>query len=72
MGLVNIESGILVYGGTETMPSTACVALPLRSGPPLPYPFIPPEVPDQAVDTPMEPEDDGGVPSEPLETEESA
>ena len=59
MGLVNIESGILVYGGTETMPSTACVALPLRSGPPLPYPFIPPEVPDHAEDTPVERKDDG-------------
>ena len=70
MGLVNIESGILVYGGTETMPSTACVALPLRSGPPLPYPFIPPEVPDQAVDTPVEPDDDGRVPSGLPEAEE--
>ena len=70
MGLVIIESGILVYGGTETMPSTACVALPLRSGPPLPYPFIPPEVPDQAEDTPVEPEDDGRVPSGLPEAEE--
>ena len=72
IGLVDLECGILVYGGAESMPSAACVALPLRSGPPLPYPFIPPEVPNQAEDTPEEPEEDGDAPRDPQEKEESA
>ena len=72
MGLVYLECGIRVYGGAETMPSSACVALPLRSGPPLPYPFIPPEVPDLEDDAFVEQDDDSEVPPEPQETEEPA
>lgn len=72
MGMVYLECGIRVYGGAETMPSLACVALPLRSGPPLPYPFIPPEVPALEDGAVVERDDDSEVPPEPQETEEPA
>ncbi len=72
MGLVDVECGIRVYGGTETMPATACVALPLRSGPPLPYPFVPPEVPYLQEDAIVEQDDASEVPQEPQEKEEPA
>ena len=71
MGLVDVECGIRVYGGAETMPGAACVALPLKSGPPLPYPFVPPEVPELSDDTLAELDDSGGVPLEPGEEEEA-
>ena len=41
-GLVGIELGILNDAGVESTPGTATVALPLRNGPALPYPFVPP------------------------------
>lgn len=42
-GLVTLEIGIRnAADGTESTPGTATVALPFRSGPPLPIPFAPP------------------------------
>ncbi len=41
-GLVEIELGIRNEAGTESTPGAAAVALPLRDGPPLPYPFLRP------------------------------
>lgn len=43
MGLVDVEFGICNQDGIEGCPGTATVALPLRHGPPIPYPFTPPE-----------------------------
>ncbi|VTU45627.1 hypothetical protein SRS16P2_00244 (plasmid) [Variovorax sp. SRS16] len=42
-GLIELEIGIVNAQGQESTPGTATVALPLRSGPALPYPFVPPE-----------------------------
>ena len=42
MGLVDIELGIRNEDGGEGCPGTATVALPLRGGPPIPYPFVAP------------------------------
>ena len=42
MGLVEIDLGIRNEAGTESTPGAATVALPLRDGPPIPYPFVPP------------------------------
>ena len=42
-GLVDIEFGIKNEEGWEGAPGKATVALPLRGGPPVPYPFVPPE-----------------------------
>ena len=42
MGLVTLEVGLRDDAGTESTPGRAVVALPLRNGPPLPYPFVPP------------------------------
>jgi len=42
-GLVELELGIRNEAGRETTPARATVALPFRDGPPLPYPFVPPE-----------------------------
>jgi acyl dehydratase len=41
-GLVTLEIGVRNGAGLESTPGTAVVALPLRGGPPLPYPFVPP------------------------------
>jgi len=41
-GLVGLELGIRNEAGVESTPGSATVALPLRGGPPLPYPFVPP------------------------------
>ena len=41
-GLVSLETGVLNEHGVESTPGTAVVALPLRDGPPLQYPFVPP------------------------------
>ncbi len=43
MGLVDLEIGMKTQDGIESMPGTATVALPLRDGPPIPYPFVPPQ-----------------------------
>jgi acyl dehydratase len=40
MGLVDLEIGITNDKGTESTPGKATVALPLRGGKPLPYPFV--------------------------------
>jgi acyl dehydratase len=42
MGLVDLEIGITNDKGTESTPGKATVALPLRGGKPLPYPFVAP------------------------------
>ncbi|WP_038205074.1 acyl dehydratase [Xenophilus azovorans] len=41
-GLVALELGIVNEHGVESTPGSATVALPLRGGPALPYPFEPP------------------------------
>jgi acyl dehydratase len=41
-GLVDIELGIRNEAGAESTPGAATVALPLRGGSPLPYPFVAP------------------------------
>ena len=41
-GLVEIELGIRNEAGVESTPGAATVALPLRGGAPLPYPFVAP------------------------------
>ena len=43
MGFVELEIGMKTQEGTESMPGTATVVLPLRGGKPIPYPFVPPE-----------------------------
>lgn len=42
LGLVEIEFGILGEDGVEGCPGRATVALPIRGGSPVPYPFTPP------------------------------
>jgi acyl dehydratase len=41
-GLVDLDLGIRNEAGVESTPGGATVALPLRDGPPLPYPFVAP------------------------------
>ncbi len=43
-GLVDIELGIRNRAGAESTPGAATVALPLRGGSPLPYPFVAPVI----------------------------
>lgn len=42
-GLVDVELGIRNLQGKESTPGTAVIALPYRSGAPVPYPFVVPE-----------------------------
>ena len=42
IGLIDLEIGMKTQDGIESMPGTATVALPLRDGPEIPYPFVPP------------------------------
>ena len=42
MGLVELDLGIRNEAGVESTPGSATVALPLRDGPALPYPFVAP------------------------------
>jgi hypothetical protein len=42
MGFVELEIGMKTQDGIESMPGTATVVLPLRNGPNIPYPFVPP------------------------------
>lgn len=44
-GVVDLRLGIRGADGSENTPGTARVALPYRTGKPLPYPFVPPQVP---------------------------
>jgi acyl dehydratase len=44
-GLIGLDLGIFNEHGQESTPGTGMVALPLRGGPPVPYPFVPPELP---------------------------
>lgn len=43
-GLVDLDLGILNENGLESTPGKATVALPYRSGKPVPYPFTAPDV----------------------------
>lgn len=45
-GLVFIDLGITNQDGKESTPGSATVALPLRGGPPVPYPFVAPVLAD--------------------------
>lgn len=42
MGLVDLEIGMTTQDGIESMPGTATVVLPVKGGPEIPYPFVPP------------------------------
>lgn len=42
IGLIDLDIGITNDKGTESTPGKATVALPLRGGKPLPYPFVAP------------------------------
>ncbi len=42
IGLVDVQFGIIGEGAGEGAPGTATVALPIRGGRPIPYPFVPP------------------------------
>lgn len=42
-GLVELDIGIVDAEGKESTPGAAVVALPLRGGSPVPYPFVPPD-----------------------------
>lgn len=41
-GIVDLDVGLVNDEGKESTPGTARVALPLRGGPAVPYPFVPP------------------------------
>ena len=41
-GVVECEIGMRNEEGQESTPGTATVVLPLRDGPTVPYPFVPP------------------------------
>ena len=43
MGFVELEIGMKTHDGIESMPGSATVVLPLKDGPDIPYPFVPPE-----------------------------
>lgn len=43
MGLVELDLGMTTQDGIESMPGTATVVLPLKDGPDIPYPFVPPK-----------------------------
>jgi acyl dehydratase len=48
-GLVELELGIRGAGEVESTRGSALVALPLKNGAPVPYPFVPPAVDPWAV-----------------------
>lgn len=43
-GLIELELGIRNFEGRESTPGMALVALPLKGGNPVPYPFTPPAI----------------------------
>ncbi|MCH8108381.1 MAG: acyl dehydratase [Chloroflexi bacterium] len=43
MGLIDLEIGMKTHDGIESMPGSATVVLPLKGGPDIPYPFVPPK-----------------------------
>ena len=43
MGFIDLELGMKTHDGVESMPGTGTVVLPLRGGPDIPYPFVPPK-----------------------------
>ena len=43
LGFVDLDIGMKTHAGTESMPGTATVVLPIRGGRPIPYPFVPPQ-----------------------------
>jgi acyl dehydratase len=42
LGFVALDVGMRLQYGAESCPGTATIVLPLREGPPVPYPFVPP------------------------------
>ena len=54
MGFVELEIGMKTQDGIESMPGTATVVLPLRNGPPIPYPFVrPPTIRTASTPSPL-------------------
>ena len=43
MGFIDLEIGMKTHDGIESMPGSATVVLPLKDGPDIPYPFVPPQ-----------------------------
>lgn len=43
LGFVELDIGMKNQDGTESCPGTATVLLPIRGGPEVPYPFVPPQ-----------------------------
>ena len=43
MGFIDLEIGMKTHDGIEIMPGSATVVLPLKDGPDIPYPFVPPK-----------------------------
>lgn len=42
LGHVDLDVGMRLQNGVESCPGAATIVLPLRGGPPVPYPFVPP------------------------------
>ena len=42
MGFIEMDLGMKTQDGVESMPGSATVVLPLKGGPDIPYPFVPP------------------------------
>ncbi len=43
MGFIEMDLGMKTQDGVESMPGSATVVLPLKDGPDIPYPFVPPK-----------------------------
>ena len=43
MGFIDLDLGMKTHDGVESMPGSATVVLPLKDGPDIPYPFVPPK-----------------------------
>ncbi len=43
LGFVDLDVGMRLQNDVETCPGTATIALPIRGGRPVPYPFVPPK-----------------------------
>ena len=42
MGFIDLDIGMKTHDSVESMPGSATVVLPLKDGPDIPYPFVPP------------------------------
>ena len=43
MGFIDLDLGMKTQDGVESMPGSATVVLPIKGGPDIPYPFVPPK-----------------------------